>query len=137
MGYTNAVAEKTNGYNIGTESKIAANSADFSQGTLVSEAGGVATTGDVLAGVSLTNKVFSATNVTTDLDRVIYIPNETRQFYIMPITGGTITLADQGKYFGITAAQLVDGISKSATVGKLQMEKFISATKGVFSISNL
>lgn len=54
----------------------------------------------------------------------------------MPITGGTVTAVDVGKFYDITATQEVDGASESTSTGQLRLEKFISATVGIFSIQN-
>jgi hypothetical protein len=54
----------------------------------------------------------------------------------MPITGGTITAVDVGKFYDIDATQVVDGTSESTTTGQLRLEKFISADVGIFSIQN-
>lgn len=140
MGYTNANATKTNGYTSGLVSKVAANSVDLDEGTLVKIDGGyitVAGAGDTIEGVSVTKNVFASDNQTVAMELATYMPANANQWYEMPITGGSVTAADVGKYFDITAAQVVDGASESASTGQLKMEQFISATRGVFSIANL
>jgi len=71
------------------------------------------------------------------MDKVVYLPVAVKQMYQMPITGGTITQAKVGSYYNLTAAQVVNGASESATVGQLRLDDFISATRGNFTIVNL
>ena len=139
MGYKNAVAKATNGYDSGLESYIASNSLDASSGTLISLVSWLADetgAGVDIAGVSVTEKLFASDNATVALAKVTIVPADADVVYEMPITGGTITIADQGKYYDITAAQVVDGATESTTTGQLQMVEFISATRGKFKIVN-
>lgn len=139
MGYKNAVAKATNGYDSGLNSYVASNSLDASSGTLISLVSGLADetgAGVDIAGVSVTEKVFASDNATVGLQKVTIVSADADVVYEMPITGGTITIADQGKFYDITAAQVVDGVSESATTGQLQMVEFISATRGRFKIVN-
>lgn len=140
MAYTTFKARKTNEYGIGTQSFVAANSADFGSGTPVSigATGAVpATAGTTIVGVSVTDTTFASDNFTVAKDVVLYVPSQANQHYQITITGGTVTIADQGKYYDLTAAAIVDGATESATTGQVRLEKFISATSGVFSIANL
>ena len=140
MAYTTFKARKTPNYNTGTQSFVSANSADFGSGTPVSigATGAVpSTAGTTIVGVSVTAKTFASDNFTVAKDVVNYIPSEANQHYQITITGGTITIADQGKYYDLTAAAIVDGATESTTTGQVRLEKFISATLGVFSIANL
>ena len=139
MGYKNARAKATDGYGAGSENYVAANSLDASVGTLISLSGGYAAAsgaGTDIVGVSVTSKVFAADNQTVAMDKVTINPTKSETVYEMPITGGTITAAKVGKFYNITATQVVDGATESATVGKLQLVKFISATRGQFKIVN-
>ena len=52
----------------------------------------------------------------------------------MPINGGTITVADEGKLYDINASQEVDGTTE-VTGTQLRMTKFFSATRGEFEIA--
>ena len=109
MGYKNAVAKATNGYDSGLESYIASNSLDASSGTLISLVSWLADetgAGVDIAGVSVTEKLFASDNATVALAKVTIVPADADVVYEMPITGGTITIADQGKYYDITAAQV-------------------------------
>jgi len=140
MGYKNAVAKAASGYNSGLENYIAGNSLDASSGTFISLTGGYAVAtgaGVSIAGVSVTEKVFDADNQTVDMAKVSIVPTDADVVYEISISGGTITQADVGKYYDLTAAQLVDGATESTTTGQLQMVAFISATLGQFKIVNL
>jgi hypothetical protein len=57
--------------------------------------------------------------------------------YEVTITGGTITIADETKYFDLSDSVTVDGTTESTTTGQLRMTKFVSATASVFEIANL
>jgi len=139
MGYKNAVAKAASWYNSGLENYIAGNSLDASSGTFISITGGyaVATWAGVdIAGVSVTEKVFASDNQTVALAKVSIAPTDAGVEYGISISGGTITQADVGKFYDLTAAQVVDGATESTTTGQLQMTKFVSATYGYFKIVN-
>lgn len=128
-------------YNSGTGNGIASNSLAVEQGALLAKVSWfveIAAAGEDIVGVSLTNKTFASDNQTVDQDLVIYEEANDYLKIQMPITWGTITQADEGKYFDITSDsdQTVDGTTESASTGQLQLVKFISATKGVFKIAN-
>lgn len=86
--------------------------------------------------VAAGEQVFASDNETVAKARVEFIELDGYSELEMTITGWTITQADEGKYFDITAGGLVDGATESTTTGQLKMERFISATKGIFTIAN-
>lgn len=154
MAYTTFKATKTNNYTIGTERKVAANNADFDSGTPVSigATGAVpSTAGTTIIGVSVSATIFASDNFTVAKANVIYVPATAGQLYNIAITGGTITIADQGKYYNLTATAIVDGATESAVASyvntsdagaaidsvikyQVRLERFISSTLGEFSI---
>lgn len=115
------------------------NSVSLVDGDLVSKVGGFIVKTwvwvDVL-GVAAGEQSFASNNETVAKARVQFVELDGYSELEMTITGGTITQADEGKYFDITAGGLVDGATESATTGQLKMERFISATKGIFTIAN-
>lgn len=54
---------------------------------------------------------------------------------LLSITGGTITAADEDKFYDLGASG-VDGTTESTTTGQVRMSKFISATQARFQIVN-
>lgn len=140
MPITNAIQEKTNSYSNASQPGVAANSLDAGQGTLLSDSvAGMVVAGatGIIAWVSVTTNIFAVDNFTVGRREVLYTPSASnQQSYFLPITGGTITLASQGSFFNITAAQVVNGALPSLTAGQVQLKKFISATRGVFTIVN-
>ena len=136
-----AKADITNAYDIGLGYKTASNSLTVAVGDFIKLVGDnnvvLADVGDTIEGVSVTAKTFDSDNLTGSLEKVAYRPATQKTWYSMPIVGGTITIADEGNYFDIvTGTQAVDGATESATEGQLRLERFISATKGIFSIAN-
>jgi len=139
FGY--AKADITNAYDIGLGYKTASNSLTVAVWDFIKLVGDnnvvLANVGDVIEGVSVTDKTFDSDNLTVALEKVAYRPATQRTRYVMPIVGGTITIADEGNYFDIvTSTQAVDGTTESATEWQLRLERYISATKWVFSIAN-
>ena len=102
---------------------------------------------DRIIGVNDTFKTFSSTNQTTDRKRVEYKPICNNIEYVVDISGGTVTVADEGKLFFLASVNVIDGASKvsptaTATTaatqinGQFELVQFISATSGVFRIFN-
>lgn len=120
---------------------IGANSVDTSaEDAFVTISGNVvakSTAGDEIAGVSLTRKVYASDNQTVAMAALDYIPVDVDNVYAVTITGGTITAADEGKFFDLSDAVTVDGTSESTTTGQLRMVKFVSATNSNFKIANM
>lgn len=71
------------------------------------------------------------------LARVTYEEQKPQTTFEVPITGGTITIADEGKYYDLATAITVDGTTESTSTGQLELVKFISATLCLFKIVNL
>ena len=138
---------------------IGANSLDLSWGaTFLKRSGNVisqATTAtDRIIWVNVTEAVFASDNETVAKAVVHYVPKECDRQYTVAISWGTITVADEGKFYNLASADTVDGTTESTTpfyvntsdtwaavdpVISMQLElvEFISATKWVFRIINL
>lgn len=123
-------------------SGVGANSLDTSAGQyFVSISGNVvskALAGGEIIGVSLTQKAFASDNQTNAAATVEYMPTDVDNIYDVTITNGTITVADEGKYYDLdaTSGEVVDGTTESTTTGQLRMVKFVSATNSKFKIAN-
>lgn len=119
-------------------------------GNIIDKAGA----SDRVIGVNYTEDTFASDNQTVALKTVEFEPKENQMTYIVEISGGTITVVDEGKYFNLLDADTVNGSTEStvpyfvktddagAAIDpvvsmQLQMVKFISATKGEFKIVNL
>lgn len=132
---------------------IGANSTDTSSADVFVQHNGsvvsAATTSGALSGVSLTRATYASDNETVAKATLNYIPANVDVTYEVTITGGTITAADQGKFYNLATASTVDGTTESATkssvtndgVGtdpvvtmQLQMVEYVSATVGRFRI---
>lgn len=120
---------------------IGANSVDTTTGQcFVTKSGSIvskATAGSEISGVALTSKVYASDNQTVDARPLNFIPTKVDMEYEVTITGGTITIADETKYYDLTDSVTVDGSTESTTTGQLRMTKFISSTASVFEIANL
>ena len=108
---------------------------------------------DRIVGVNTTQAVFASDNQTVALKKVQYVPKECNEVYECTISGGTITVGDEGKFYNLSAADVVNGATESVvpfyvdtTAGaavdavlcmQLEMVRFISATKAEFRIVNL
>ena len=132
---------------------IGANSTDTTAGDVfVQHSGSVvspATTSGAISGVSLTRAAYASDNQTVAKKALNYVPNTVDAIYEVTITGGTVTAADQGKFYNLSSSTVVDGTTESTTestvtndgVGtdavvkmQLQMVEFVSATLGRFRI---
>lgn len=91
--------------------------------------------GDTIIWVSVTDKTYTSDNVTVALARVTYLPSEALDEVLLPITGGTVTVADEGKFYDLTTAH-VDGTTESTTTGQVKLTKFFSASLSWFAIVN-
>jgi len=125
----------------GTENDgIGANSVDTTTGdcfvTKTNEFVAKSTAGSEISGVSLTQKAFASDNQTVAKARLGFIPTDVDNIYDVTITGGTITVVDEGKYYDLSDSVTVDGASESTTTGQLRMVKFVSATNSKFKIAN-
>lgn len=118
-------------------------------GNIIDKAGA----SDRIIWVNYTEETFASDNETVAKATVEFEPKETQVTYIAEISGGTITVADEGKFYNLSDADTVNGATESTvpyyvdTVAgsatdpvismQLQLVKFISATKGEFKIVNL
>jgi hypothetical protein len=101
--------------------------------------------GEAILGISVTNKTFDDDNFTVAKEKVSFNPEPNiNNLYEMDITGGTVTLADEGvSMYDIVVdgsdvnGFAVDGSTESSTEGQLLLVKYISATKGLFRVVNL
>lgn len=143
MTYTNATMRNTKDSN-GYTANRAANSVQVANGSLLKFTGGtgieLAGAGDTIVGVSATVATFASDNYTVDMKDVLYTPTDSIETVLLTISGGTVTAADEGKYYDLLAAsglsQIVDGASESTSTGQVRLHKFISATQGEFNIVN-
>jgi hypothetical protein len=141
------------------DSGIGANSLDTTgictlvkrSGNVISQATGPT---DRIVGASITEFAFASDNQTVGLKPLVYRPKEIWAEYELTISGGTITVADEGKFYNLASADTVDGTTESTVpyyvntsdAGgavdpvlsmQLVMVKFTSATKATFRIVNL
>jgi hypothetical protein len=139
FGYAEAV--ETNSYNSGMREGIAVNSLTVVPGDFIKNNAGfydLAGAGDSIVGVSMTKATFASDNQTVAMAKVLVkVEPEINNTYFLPITGGTVTQADENKYYNLNGTdQIVDGTSESTSTGQLQMVKFVYATKSIFRVVN-
>jgi len=130
----------SNTYDNGDVTAIGGNSVTFAFRDFVTKTAGflvLATAGSTILGVSKENAVMASDNQTVGKVLVAVEPQKEQTTWEVVITGGTITIADEGKYYDLATVTTVDGTSESATTGQLQLVKFISATLCLFKIVNL
>jgi hypothetical protein len=133
------VLNRENPYSHFSKTGLAKNSLALTDAAFVFVAGGivdVAVAGGRIDGVSATVKTFASDNQTVAKDTVEYTDVSSQALYTVTITGGTITAADEGKYYDLSDSVTVDGTSESTTTGQLRMVKFVSATSAIFQIVN-
>lgn len=136
-----------------SRAKVAANSTAIKAADFVTLSGGfvtAATGAAKIEGLSNMEETFASDNQTVAKKELSYTVLDPTMVVEMAISGGTITAADEGKYFILgadgrtvdgtsetTAPAYVDTTSGSATdpviFANLRMVKYISATKGWFS----
>ena len=130
----------TNAYEGGSLEGIGKNSLSLKGVNFVTRTAGVvdkSTSETVVDGVNYTVADYAADNQTVDKKTVSYAPASLLREYEVTISGGTVTVADEDKYFKLSDSVTVDGTTGSASTGQLKLVKFISATKGVFTIANV
>lgn len=128
-----------NGYTQSQEDGIAKNSLALTGMHFVVKASGVvdkAVATGVISGVNSTIGTFASNNESVAKARVVFNPTTKDALYEVGITGGTITVADEGKFYDLTDSDTVDGTTESATTGQVQLVKFLTATNSVFRIAN-
>jgi uncharacterized iron-regulated membrane protein len=130
----------SNTYENGDVHAIGGNSVVFTTKKFVAKSGPflvLATNALPIAGKCKMNATMASDNQTVAKQEVVYEEQKPQTTREVEITGGTITAADEEKYYNLTDADTVDGTSESTTFGQLQLKKFISATKGLFKIVNV
>lgn len=147
---------ESNGYNNTNESGIGDNSMVLDGAYFLQQTSGIvekATTGAKIVWVNVTEATMAADNETVAKVRVNFVPASAGRLYEVEISGGTVTVADEGKFYNLADADTVDGTTESAvpyyvdtTAGaavdpvismQLQLVKFVSATKWIFKIASL
>ena len=139
-----------------SDTKLCANSQTIVSGDFVTLSGNTVTksvaTG-IIDGVSNQTLTSAADNVTVAQKTITFTKNGEETEYDCTITGGTITSADEGKFYNLTAGGLVDGATESTVASyidttsaaavdavvrfQLRMVKFISATRSIFKVNTL
>ena len=129
-----------NSYRGSSASGIGANSLALTDTVFIQKNDGVvsaAGVGDTIDGTNYTVETFASDNQSEGMARAEY-NDDLEHKYIVTISGGSVTVANEEDYFNITAAgNVVDGTTASDTTGQLQLVRFISATLGEFKIVNL
>lgn len=121
-------------------SQIAANSAAIANGDLVALSGGfvikaINTTVRPLVGVANGAITVASDNQTVAKLKVSYTRLEPHDTRIDLVTSADIVQADVGKFYGLTAAGIVDVATASATIAAgsvVRLERFLSARVGTF-----
>lgn len=130
----------SNTYDNGDIQAIWGNSVTFAFRDFVTKTGGylvLATAGSEIAGVSKEVATMASDNQTVAKQEVVYEEQKPQTTFLVTITGGTVTIADEGKYYDLATATTVDGTSESTTTWQLELVEFISATESLFKIVNL
>lgn len=142
-------------YSEDMDTKIGWNSVDFAgKKYFVSISGGFlikATASTAIVWVSETSKAMASDNQTVAKATVNYIPKRAKNLYNVTITGGTITQADEGKYYNLSDSETVDWTTEATVKSvvntsdagsatdpvltmQLELVKFVSATNSIFRI---
>ena len=147
MAYGLFNLDEHNANNSGLRASVAKNSLVVKMGApLKAVATGVdlAGAGDTILGISVENKTFDSDNFTVAKEKVSFNPEPNlNNTYRLPISGGTVTLADEGvSFYDIVVSAddvngfAVNGASESSSSGQLLLVKYISATEGIFRVVN-
>jgi len=125
---------------------IAVNDLDIQSGELIKiDANGLAdkvTPADAIQGVSITKKVFEATNETLEKEKVLYHQVYTNNTFAIKVTGATnlspLVQSDIGKYFTVVSAtdHTVDYGSLDSANGQFQLVGILGDNTGEFTIVN-
>lgn len=129
---------RNNSYDSSAQSGIGGNSADLKAGDFVQKSDGYvigATAGSIIVGTSKVEKVYASDNQTNAQEVVTYVPS-TSAVYSVEISGGTITQADEGKFYDLSDKDTVDGTTEDVATGQLVLVKYVTPTLGHFSIAN-
>ena len=129
----------SNTYENGDVHAIWGNSVTFAYRDFVSKSGWfliLATPSTVIEWVAKMAAVMASDNQTVAKKEVIYEEQKPQTTFEVAISGWTITIADEGKYYNLTDQVTVDWTTESTTSGQLQLVKFKTATKSLFKIVN-
>ena len=129
----------SNTYDNGDISAVGGNSVTFTNRAFVGKTAGFlvnATAIIPVVGIAKENAVMASDNQTVAMKQVVYEEQKPQTDWEIVITGGTITIADEGKFYNLATATTIDGTSESTTTGQFQMTKFVTATKCNFKIVN-
>ena len=147
MAYGLFKANEYNANESGLRSSVAANSLVVKSGTALTAGASwvtTATAGSTIMWISVTDKTFDSDNFTVKKEGVIFKPEPNMDnLYQLPITGGTITLADEWvSYYDIVIGSTansfaVNGASESSSTGQLLLVKYVSSTIGIFRVVNI
>lgn len=132
--------QRISSYDKGTEQCIAANSAVIESGDAIrintSWFVALAGVGERIDGVSYTLNTFSATNQTVENEVVIYRANRDTDTWKIQVSGGVLVQTNINEFFQLTAGQLVDFATASATTGQVQLVEILpGGTFGVFKLT--
>lgn len=119
---------------------VGANSLELTDTCFVTKAGNVvdkAAATELIVGVNDTIATYASDNESADAKTVNFTPVESNRLYEVTITGGTITAADEGKYYDLSDEVTVDGATESTTTGQVELVTFKTATNSIFKIVNL
>lgn len=144
MGYGYFNLKEFNSDNSGMRANIAKNSLTVLQGTPIVLAATwveAAAAGWRIDGISVTKKTFDSDNYSVAKEMVSYYPEPNlANTYSMKIEWGTITVADEGKFYDLilndSIGFAIDGTSESATTWQCQLVKFVSDEESIFRIAN-
>jgi len=147
---------ESNGYNNTTESGIGDNSMVLDGAYFLQQTAGIvekATAGAKIIWVNVTEWTMTSDNETVAKVRINFVPASAGRLYEVEISWGTVTVADEGKYYNLSDADTVNGATESTvpyyvdtTAGaavdavismQVQLVKFVSATKSIFKIASL
>lgn len=131
---------ESNGHKTSTLDGIGDNSMVLDGAYFLQQTSGIiekAAATNTIVWVNSTEATFASDNETVAKKRVVFIPTMADRLYEVEISWGTVTVADEWKYYDLTDADTVDGTSESASTGQLQLVKFVTATKSIFRIVNL
>lgn len=122
------------------QSRLAKNSLDLSDGLhFLKSVNGIidkAAANDRIIWVSNSVEAYASDNETGAKKEVNYMERESGVEYEVSIDWGTITAADEWKFYDLKTSNSVDGTTENAAPSgkEVEMIKFISATKGIFRI---
>lgn len=125
--------------------RVALNSTAVQNNDFVIYSGGfvtVASAATEIIGVSMQTKTYTSDNQTVAKAVLAYVAKSPEQLFRVAISGGTITAADEGKFYSLTDARTVDGTTEAtspydtngALVKNVQLIKFVTATSCDFKI---